>query len=142
MPRKSKRHLKRTKRTRRRNTRHRKYYNMIGCSNKHCKCSCHKKGGSSPIGGLPITNGGGCFGPLVGSAYSVDKGGNYYNLPKPEAYSVGMDMKLRGGGILPNLPENLVNVARNISYGAQTVANGLGGYESPTNPAPYVQNKI
>lgn len=138
MPRKTRNKSRRTRKTRR-NKRHQKYY-MIGCS-KNCKCSCHhlnRRGGSSPIGGLPI-KGGGCFGPLVGAPYSPTTGGNYYELPNPSAYDVGQNMKLRGGGILPT---NLANVGNRIAYGAQSLYNGLGGFEAPTDPAPYVQNKI
>ena len=152
MPRKSKTKTRRSKRnlrkTRRNKSRQKKYY-MIGCNNKNCRCSCHHhKGGSSPIGGLEIggalKKGGSCFGPLVGAPYSVDKGGNYYDLPKSEAYdNPNAYMKLRGGGMLP---DNLVNVGRQIGYGVQSVYNGLGGFEPPTDPAPYVQpyvkNKI
>jgi hypothetical protein len=136
----SKSYLRKTKNKSRRNkTRQRKYY-MIGCDSKKCRCSCHRrKGGSSPIGGLEIKNGGGCFGPLVGSSYSVDKGGNYYNLPKAEAYSVDRTMELKGGSLLP---PNLLNFTRQIEYGAQSLYNGLGGYEAPTDPAPYVQKNI
>lgn len=138
MPRKTKTKSRRSRKTRRNKNRQRKYH-MIGCNNKKCSCSCHRRGGSSPIGGFEIKNGGGCFGPLVGSSYSVDKGGNYYDLPQANAYSVGRDMQLKGGSLLPS---NLLNFTRQLEYGAQSVYNGLGGYESPTNPAPYVQNKI
>ncbi len=136
----SKSYLRKTKNKSRRNkNRQRKYY-MIGCDSKRCRCPCHhRKGGSSPIGGFEIKNGGGCFGPLVGSSYSVDKGGNYYNLPDSRGYSVDRSMKLRGGSILP---DNLVGFGRQIGYGMQSVYNGLGGYEAPTNPAPYVQKNI
>ena len=48
-------------------------------------------------------------------------------------------MKLRGGTILPS---NLVNVGREMIYGTQSLYNGLAGYKAPTDPAPYVQNKI
>jgi hypothetical protein len=140
MPRKSKTKTRRSKRNlRKTKTKHRqrKYY-MIGCNNNKCKCSCHRrKGGSSPIGGLEIKSGG--VGPLVGTPHSIDEGGNYYDLPKGESYSVDRNIKLRGGGILP---DNLMNVGRQISYGAQSVYNGLGGFEPPTNPAVYVQNNI
>lgn len=134
-----------------RKTRNQKNYYMIGCNNRKCNCSCHKKlGGSNPIGGLEI-KGGGCFGPLVGSPYSVDKGGNYYELPDGKAYdNPTAYMKLRGGkrkrrrtmrgGTI--LPTNVVNVGRGMMYNLQTVANGLGGYKPPTNPLPYVQDKI
>ena len=142
MPRKNKTksHLRKTKNKSRRNkTRQRKYY-MIGCNNKKCNCPCHRhKGGSSPIGGFEIKNGGGCVSSLVGSPYTVDKGGNYYNLPKAEAYSVGQNMKLRGGSILPT---NLLNFTRQIEYGGKSLYNGLAGYKEPTNPAPYVQDRI
>ena len=146
----SKSYLRKTKnKTRRNKNRQRKYY-MIGCDSKTCHCPCHRlkkchclchhrKGGSSPIGGFEIKNGGGCFGPLVGSVIKDDSGGNYYNLPKSEAYSVDRNMKLRGGGILP---DNLVGFGRQIGYGVQSVYNGLGGYQSPTDPSPYVQKNI
>jgi hypothetical protein len=92
MSRKTKKtHLRKT----RKNKSYKQKYNMIGCSKK-CRCSCHRRGGSSPIGGLPI-KGGGCFGPLVGTPYSPSTGGNYYELPNPRAYDVGQNMKLRGG---------------------------------------------
>ena len=107
------------------------------CNHQHCCCKnkCHV--GSGPIGGLEI-KGGSCD-PLVGSQYSIDKGGNYYGLPDSKAYSVDRNMMIRGGSILP---DNLVNVGRQISYGAESLYNGLGGYEPPVNPAPYVQPKI
>jgi hypothetical protein len=135
--RRSKRNLRKTKNKSRRNNNQKRKYYMIGC-NKKCNCSCHRHGGSFPIGGLQI-KGGGCFGPLVGASYSVDKGGNYYNLPDSKAYSVDRNTQLRGGGLLPT---NLVNVGREMVYGAQSVYNGLAGYKAPTDPAPYVQNKI
>ena len=134
---KSRRSKRNLRKTRRNNNQKRKYY-MIGCNNKKCDCPCHHHGGSSPIGGLQI-KGGGCFGPLVGATYSVNKGGNYYNLPDSKAYSVDRNMQLRGGGILPT---NLVNVGREMIYGTQSLYNGLAGYKAPTDPAPYVQNKI
>lgn len=133
MPRKTRNKTRKTRKTKK-NRIQKKYY-MIGCSKK-CKCSCHRKGGSSPIGGLPI-KGGGCFGPLVGTPYSPVSGGNYYKLPDADAYN--QNMKLRGGTILPS---NLVNVGNQAVYGAQSLYNGLAGYKAPTNPAPYVQNKI
>ena len=128
---------KHLRKTQRHNKNQKKYY-MIGCNDDKCRCSCHHHGGSSPIGGLPI-KGGSCFGPLVGSPYSADEGGNYYDLPKSEAYSVDRNMKLRGGTMLPS---NLVNIGRQMSYGAQSVSNGLSGYKAPVDPAPYIQNKI
>jgi hypothetical protein len=144
MPRKSKMKTRRSKRnlrkTQKNKSRQQRKYYMIGCNNNKCRCSCHRrKGGSSPVGGLEIKTGGGCIGPLVGAPYSVDKGGNYYDLPEPIAYSVDRNMQLRGGGIIPT---NLVNVGRQIGYGAQSLYNGLGGFEPPTDPKPYVQNKI
>jgi hypothetical protein len=143
MPRKTKnrtkKHLRKTRKTRR-NKRHQRKYYMVGCDTKNCRCSCHHHaGGSSPIGGLSI-KGGGCFGPSVGSPYSVDKGGNYYELPESKAYdNPNAYMKLRGGTMLPT---NLVNVGREMIYGTQSIYNGLAGYKAPTDPAPYVQNKI
>jgi hypothetical protein len=151
MSRKTKKnHMRKT----RKNKSYKQKYNMIGCSKK-CRCSCHRRGGSSPIGGLPI-KGGGCFGPLVGTPYSPSTGGNYYELPNPSAYDVGQNMKLRGGrkrmrgkrsrgermrgGSM--LPDNLVNVGRQAVYGAQTLYNGLYGYKAGSDPAPYVQNNI
>ena len=114
-----------------------KFHKCHKCHHQHCCCKnkCHV--GSGPIGGLEI-KGGSCD-PLVGSQYSVDKGGNYYGLPDSKAYSVDRNMMIRGGSILP---DNLVNVGRQISYGAESLYNGLGGYEAPVNPAPYVQRKI
>lgn len=132
------RHLRKTQRNKNKQIK----YHMIGCNDNKCRCSCHHNGGSSPIGGLQI-KGGGCFGPLVGTQYSVNKGGNYYNLPESNAYSVDRNIQLRGGSMLPT---NLVNVGREMAYGAQSVYNGLSGYKAPTDPAPYVQpyvkNKI
>lgn len=132
-------------RTRTRTRRNYPKYNMVGCNHRKCNkchklaCHCGHNGGSSPIGGLQI-KGGGCFGPLVGAPYSNETGGNYYKLPSPEAYSVDRNMELRGGSI--PLPSNLVNVGRQMVYGAQSVVNGLGGYPAGVDPAPYVQNKI
>lgn len=142
MPKKTKHRLKkrniRRNKTRKQNKKikkmRQKIYKMIGC-NKQCNCACHHNGGSYPIGGLSV---GGSS--LVGSPYSIETGGNYYELPKSNAYdNPTAYMKLRGGNILP---DNLVNVGRQMVYGAQSVYNGLAGYKSPTDPAPYVQNKL
>lgn len=153
MPRKTRtRRLRKLKRKKMRKTRNNKMYNMIGCNSRNCDCPCHKKsGGSEPIGGFQI-RGGGCFGPLVGSPYSVDKGGNYYELPSGGAYnnptaymeftggkSKRRKKRMKGGTALP---PDLVNVGREIMYGAQSVVNGLGGFKAPTDPAPYVQKNI
>lgn len=143
MPRKTKIKSHRSKsylrKTRRNKNRQRKYY-MIGCDSKNCRCSCHRrKGGSSSIGGLEIKNGGDRFGTLVGSSYSVDKGGNYYNLPNSGGYSVDRNMKFRGGSILP---ENLVGFGRQIGYGVESVYNGLAGTKAPPNPSPYSNPNI
>jgi len=107
------------------------------CHKKYGSCKNGRYGGSGPIGGLEIK--GGNYNPLAGSQYSIDKGGNYYGLPDDKAYSVDRDIMIRGGSIIP---DNLVNVGRQISYGAKSLYNGLGGYEPPVNPAPYVQTKI
>jgi hypothetical protein len=130
----SKLHLRKTKR----NKSQKKYY-MVGCNNKKCNCPCHRRGGSNPIGGLQI--GGDCSNPLVGSPYSVNKGGNYYNLPDGSAYSLDRNMQMRGGSLIP---ANLLYAGRQLGYGMQSVVNGLRGVEAPVNPAPEVQyeNKI
>lgn len=124
---------RKTKTRRMRQTKRNKFYNMKGCSHKH-KCSCHK-GGSSPIGGLPIKGGGCSPGPLIGAPYEVDKGGNYFG---PEYKSGGFDyqrqMMLRGGGFLP---QNLTNVFRSIGNEGQTIYNGVMGYKAPVSPLPY-----
>lgn len=132
-------HLRRTRKTKRnkrtktkRNKKHqRKIYIMKGCSHK-CNCDCHKRrGGSSPIGGLPIKGGNGppIPSPLVGSEYKIGEGGNYYG---PEYKSTGFDiprqLRLNGGGILPT---NLTNVGRNMVNEVQTIYNGVLGYERP-----------
>ena len=104
-----------------------KYYMMVGCNKKcKCKCTCHRK---SHVGGNLKT--------FVGNPYTVESSGNYYSLPDSNAYN--HLPRLKGGNVLPS---NLVNVARQMGYGAQSVYNGLAGHESPTDPSPYVQNKI
>jgi hypothetical protein len=133
------RRSRRTRRTRTRTRRSRfgrsikkhdqKMYYMKGCSKKY------KRGGFGPIGGLTIH--GGNSNAFVGSPYDIDKGGNYYKLQ--DNFSVDRDYKLRGGTLIPS---NLLNLGRQISYNAETVYNGLGGYEEPTNPSPYVQKNI
>lgn len=137
MPRKSKTkshrsklHLRKTKR----NKSQRKKYYMVGCNNRKCNCPCHRRGGSEPIGGLPV--GGGCFGPLAGSSYSVDKGGNYYDLPGGSAYSLNRNMQMRGGSLIPS---NLLYAGRQLGYGIQSVVAGLKGVEPPPDPAAEVQ---
>jgi hypothetical protein len=142
MPRKSKRiryskKIKKIKSKKIRKSKIRKNRCCIKCHNKHCSCKNKRHGGSGPIGGLEI-KGGNCN-PLAGSQYSVDKGGNYYGLPDNKAYSVDRNIMIRGGSIIP---DNLLNVGRQISYGAKSLYNGLGGFEAPVNPSPYVQTKI
>jgi hypothetical protein len=133
--------MTRTKRMRRTRTKSRlrktknhkqKMYYMKGCNKKNKNI---KKGGNDPIGGLTIH--GGNSNAFVGPPYNIDKGGNYYKLQ--DNFNVDRDYKLRGGSMIPS---NLLNVGRQISYGAESIYNGLGGYDAPTNPSPYVQKKI
>ena len=40
----------------------------------------------------------------------------------------------RGGGIIP---QDLVNLGRNITYGFGSAYNAINGYPAPVNPMPY-----
>ena len=40
----------------------------------------------------------------------------------------------RGGGILP---QDLVNLGRNITYNLGSAYNAINGYPAPVNPMPY-----
>ena len=146
---------KRTRRKRRTKTRKhfQKLYKMKGCSKK--RRQRNRRGGMKPIGGFEIRGGnsysgnsyggnsyggnsyGGNSSPFVGKPYTIDNGGNYYGLQNN--FSVDRDYKLRGGTIVPS---NLLNVGRQMSYGFESIINGVGGYEAPTDPTPYVQTKI
>jgi len=43
--------------------------------------------------------------------------------------------KIRGGGFIP---QDIVNLGRNVTYGAGSAYNALMGYPKPVNPAPYM----
>ena len=104
---------------------------MKGCSKKRHRT---RKGGMKPIGGLKIR--GGNSPAFVGDPYTIDKGGNYYDLQKN--FSLDRNYQLRGGTLIPT---NLLNVGRNISYGFESVINGVGGFEAPVSPDPYNQTQ-
>ena len=42
--------------------------------------------------------------------------------------------KLKGGGFLP---QDLVNLGRDVMFNAKSASNILNGYELPTDPTPY-----
>ena len=41
----------------------------------------------------------------------------------------------KGGGLLP---QDLVNLGRDMSFNFKSVSNALNGYSAPTNPLPYI----
>jgi len=50
------------------------------------------------------------------------------------ALSGGKTRKLRGGGLLP---QDLVNLGRQVMFGVGSAYNGLTGYHAPVNPMPW-----
>ena len=144
-----------------------KVWNMKGCyhtrSIKCSKCRVKKQRGGNcgacnnlkMMGGNRYNSGGPIPGPFVGNAWKTNVGGwpgvngvggdrNYLsnNLYKQDPQLM---MKLggrktrtkkrrSGGGIIP---QDLVNLGRDISYNMGSTYNALSGYPQPVNPLPY-----
>jgi hypothetical protein len=89
--------------------------------------------------------------PLVGEPWTpsikgwpgvdgVDNNRNYlsnnlYNKGDPQTMmKLGGSKKVKGGGILP---QNLVNLGRDLEFNLKSVSNTLNGYDKPISPLPY-----
>lgn len=153
-------HAKRTRK-------HRHMLNMRGCLGKKsclvCKdrkecCTCGKKGHSCRQHAMVLR--GGDVPPLIGAPYTptnlpgeagLPGQTNYYALNTyvpfdPQTQNIisernqmtlGGSRKRRmkrGGGILP---QDLVNLGRNITYNLGSAYNAINGYPAPVNPMPY-----
>jgi hypothetical protein len=119
--------------------------NCTSCM-KGGNCPSCMKGGSSfykPAAPLPD--------PLVGQPWTpsikgwpgvdgLDGGRNYlsnnlYNKGDPQTMmKLGGSKKKKGGGLIP---QNLVNLGREIDFSFKSLSNSLDGYAAPTNPLPY-----
>jgi hypothetical protein len=51
----------------------------------------------------------------------------------------GKKKKKHGGGIIP---QDLVNLSRQINFAGQSAINSFNGYKEPTNPSPYSQKAL
>ena len=125
-----------------------------------CGCgSCPLKGGSCPLKGgsfyktdlQPVPA------PLVGKPWlpavvgwpgvdGVDSGRNYFanNLYKNDPQTMmkldggsrkNKSRKVRGGGLMP---QEFVNLGRDLSFNLKSSFNSLNGYSAPVNPKPYM----
>ena len=113
-------------------------WNQMNMKGGECNSCMNIKGGSVPA-------------PLVGSPWTpsikgwpgvdgVDSGRNYLSNNLYDKSDVQTMMKLGGskkmkaGGLLP---QNLVNLGRDVAFNFKSVSNSLNGYDAPTNPLPY-----
>ena len=122
-----------------------------GCGSSGCPLAPYSwnqmnmKGGNFYKPAAPVPQ------PLVGAPWTpsikgwpgvdgVDSGRNYlsnnlYNKGDPQTMmKLGGSKKMKGGGLLP---QNLVNLGRDIAFNFKSVSNSLNGYDAPTNPLPY-----
>lgn len=124
---------------------------MISYANQSGGCDC---GSSHQSGGASVPS------PFVGSPWSVNLPGakgidgvsNYYKPFNSDAnpqlqmtmndsgYNTknstvgGYKKKSRGGGLVP---QDLVNLGRDINYNFKSAYNTLNGFPAPVDPAPY-----
>jgi hypothetical protein len=138
-----------------------KIYSMRGCSKY--KCNKHKGGSGCGNTDCPIApyafKGGNkaFFGEPWGTSINKWSGvdglsgnRNHYSLmnttlnPQQQMLLKGgkrkrisrklKGHKLKGGGLLP---QDLVNLGRDVMFNAKSASNILNGYELPTDPSPY-----
>jgi hypothetical protein len=112
---------------------------------KSMKCGKSMKGGNFYKPAAPVPA------PLVGEPWTpsikgwpgvdgVDNNRNYlsnnlYNKGDPQTMmKLGGSKKVKGGGILP---QNLVNLGRDLEFNLKSVSNTLNGYDKLTSPLPY-----
>ena len=107
--------------------------------------------------GLGSQSGGSSNGVLIGSPWTADISSwpgvqgvpgvtNHYNLNEYRSFDPQTQMgsergqnggtrkNKRGGGLIP---QDLVNMGRNMMFGVGSAYNSLSGYQAPVNPLPY-----
>jgi hypothetical protein len=104
-----------------------------------CMCSLCKRGGSfyKPAAPIPGPFIGQPWTPLVPTWPGVDGVSSNRNYLEQNMYKNDPQtmMKLQSGGGI--IPQDLVNLGRNLVFNAESVYNALNGYEGPPNPLPY-----
>jgi hypothetical protein len=148
-------------------SRKQKIWMMKGCAHSHlAKCKkCMQRGGQCNACGLqqggynPVSQ---VPGPFIGQAWTPKISGwpgvngvggdrnylsqNLYKQDPQLMMKLGGRKKRRktrktrkGGGLIP---QDLVNLGRDISYNLGSTYNALAGYPQPVNPLPYKQPQL
>jgi hypothetical protein len=114
-----------------------------------CGCDLSMKGGSNfykPAEPIPGPFIGKIWTPSISGWPGVDGIGSNRNYLANNLYNAGDPqtmMKLggskrrkgiKGGGLMP---QDLVNLGRDVSFNFKSAYNALNGYSAPTNPMPY-----
>ena len=130
---------------------HNKLRGGQGCGSSGCPIAPYSwnqmnmKGGNFYKPAAPVPQ------PLVGAPWTpsikgwpgvdgIDNNRNYlsnnlYNNGDPQTMmKLGGSKKKKGGGLIP---QNLVNLGREIDFSFKSLSNSLDGYAAPTNPLPY-----
>ena len=118
------------------------------------------RGGSQRGGcgcGLGTQSGGSSNNALIGSPWTADISSwpgvqgvpgvtNHYNLNEYKSFDPQTQMgseRVQNGGTRKNkrggglIPQDLVNMGRNMMFGVGSAYNSLSGYQAPVNPLPY-----
>ena len=132
---------------------HNKLRGGLGCGSNGCPIAPYSWNQMNMKGGQCNTcmKGGSIPDPLVGNPWTpsikgwpgvdgVDSGRNYisnnlYNKGDPQTMmKLGGSKKKKGGGLIP---QDLINLGRDMAFNFKSVSNSLDGYAAPTNPLPY-----
>jgi hypothetical protein len=120
-------------------------WNQMNMKGGECTSCMNMKGGNFYKPAAPVPY------PLVGDPWTpsikgwpgvdgIDNNRNYlsnnlYNEGDPQTMmKLGGSKKKKGGGLIP---QNLVNLGRDIAFNFKSMSNSLDGYPAPTNPLPY-----
>jgi hypothetical protein len=137
---------------------------ILGTAQTGGSCdTCSMKGGSCDSCPSSLIKGGSFYkpaapmpGPFIGQAWTpsirgwpgVDGVSNNRNYLADNLYNAGdpqtmmklggskkcKGKKIRGGGLIP---QDLVNLGRDLSFNFKSAYNSLNGYSAPTDPLPY-----
>ena len=120
----------------------------LGCGSSGCPIAPYSWNQMNMKGGLMPSS---VPAPLVGAPWTpsikgwpgvdgVDNNRNYlsnnlYDRGDPQTMmKLGGSKKKKGGGLIP---QDLVNLGREIAFNFKSVSNSLDGYPAPTSPLPY-----
>jgi len=135
-------------------------YSTSSSQRRSSKRGASQRAGSQRAGcgcGLGTQSGGSSNSALIGNPWTADISNwpgvqgvpgvsNHYNLNEYKSFDPQTQMgseraqyggtrkNKRGGGLIP---QDLVNMGRNMMFGVGSAYNSLSGYQAPVNPLPY-----